>query len=336
MARRKPTFEALSPRFGGFDAFFAVEIVPLAPGLAASRRPWRIWGRRLLILAGLCYLAAAPAALFFYPAALATYRPWAIASCAILLPGVLFSLFGPADGDAPLPVSLPAWTKARRRIAGFFGFEHTPPLKGEALRQFIQACPAPMPALTGRLEARARLVGRIRAGQAAGVSLELLEGALDGAPVAACEFQFGAPSGGAGALLDGRIEGVRRVGLEALELPALPAPPGQARLAAFAATAEMGAMLTAPAILAALAEFVRESGAGGANLAIVDSAARLFYPLSAPMFARPDGPPTRSAIVRALCYYDALVRLAEALAPIFAAPAPSAESAASAGEVAPP
>lgn len=314
MPRSRPSFDALSPRFSGFDAYFQAEIAPFAPALAprAASRPPLPLRLRLLLIAAAAYLALAPFALIFFPAETAQFRPWAIVSFFIILPGVLFGVLAPADAETRLTVAADAWAAARRRIAAFFGFEHAPPLTAAALARFVEICPAPKGA--DRFEARERILGRIRKGPAAGVIVELVEGVVGRAPVAMCAMRFGGAAYGVGALLDDRIPGVDRAGLAPM---ATGLPPGFRALAGFAENTETAARLTAPETLAAFAEIREETASTAVNLAIVDDAARLYFALTEPVFTLGDATPNAMSVGHALHDYDALVRMAEALTPLF-------------------
>lgn len=315
--RPAPSFEALSPRFRGFDAYFRSEIAPHAPALAplASSRPPMPWRLKVLLIAAACYLATAPFALIFFPDQTADFRPWAIVSFFIILPGVLFGVLSPPDPEAKVTVSTDAWNGARRRIAAFFGLEHAPPLADEDLTRFVETCPAPDGG--GGFVAHERIVGRIRKGAAAGVAIELLEGALAGAPVAMCAMRYGGAAHGVGALLDDRIDGVDRAGLApmATDLPA-----GHDRLAAFAENPETAARLTAKATLDAFASIREDTASRAVNLAIVDDAARMYFDLSEPVFTLGEEATGAISVGHALHDYDALVRMAEALTPLFRTP----------------
>ncbi len=314
MDQRTPSFEALSPRFRGFDAYFDAEIAPHAPALiprAAERRRMSV-GLQALIAVAAIYLATAPFALIAYPDATEAFRPFAIVSYFIVLPGVLFGVLAPRDAEAQLSIAADAWAAARRRIAAFFGFDHAPPPRPEALKRFIEICPAPGHAV--RFEARERIVGRIRNGAAAGVVVELVEGALGDVPVAMCAMRFGGRAYGVGALLDDRIPNVDRRGLESMRMPS---PPNARNIAAFAENAEMAERLVNAETLAAFEDIREETASSAVNLAVVDDAARMYFALTEPVFAVGDHAPDAMSVGHALHDYDALVRMAEALTPIF-------------------
>ncbi len=316
MDQRTPSFESLSPRFRGFDAYFDAEIAPHAPALAprAAVRQRMSWRIRLLIAAAAFYLATAPFVLILFPEATADFRPWAIVSYFIVLPGVLFGVMAPQDTETRLSIAGDVWAAARRRIAAYFGFEHAPPQHEDALRAFVEVCPAPP--LAGQFIAHERIVGRVRNGAAAGVVVELVEGMADGAPVAMCAMRFGGKAFGIGALLDERIPGIDRRGLAAL---AAVTPPGHRHLTAYAENQEVADRLANPEILAAFAEIRDDTAAKAVNLAVVDDAARLYFALTEPVFATGGEQPHAMSVGHALHDYDALVRMAETLAPLFRA-----------------
>ena len=313
MDARNTSFDQLSPRFRGFDAYFQAEIAPhapeLAPGAAETKR--MSWGLRALIAAAAVYLATAPLALILFPDETAAFRPWAIVSYFIVLPGMLFGLLAPRDADESLTVAAEAWGQARARIAGFFGLEHAQPLQQAALNQFLAVCPAPADA--SRFVAHERIVGRIRHGAAEGVSLDLIEGELEGKAVAVCALRFPGAAAGIGALLDDRIDGLDRRGLDSLRLEAPSAP----KIVAYADSPKVAERITAPETLATLAEMRETTAANAVNLAIVEDTARLYFALSTPVFSADDDAPDAMAVSHALHDYDAIVRIAEALRPLF-------------------
>lgn len=315
MARRMPSFESLSPRFSGFDLYFKTDIAPKAPALAAAViGGGRSFWRRALAALALAYVGAAATALVFYPAEIDAYRPWAIASLAILAPGLLFALAA-QDGDRRLAAPRASWLVARGRIADFFGLAHAAAPDPATLDNLVAACPAPPGARA--LEPEERIVGRIRTGRARGVEVHLIEGHIDERSAALCEFSFPGRAPGVGALLDDRIEGLPRHGLAELEIDP---PPGHATLAAYAETDAAARRLTDPAILSALVEFREDMDAAAVNLAIVEDTARLFLFLNEPVYVDGGGAPTVSSVGQALHDYDALVRLAEALTRAFDSP----------------
>ncbi|MGZ0186892.1 MAG: hypothetical protein ACKVH0_02630 [Alphaproteobacteria bacterium] len=302
MDQRTPSFEALSPRFRGFDAYFDAEIAPHAPALIprAGERRRMSWGLRLLVAAAAFYLATAPFALIVFPLETADFRPWAIVSYFIILPGVLFGVLSPREAETQLSIAADAWTTARRRIAAFFGFEHAPPPKPEALSQFVEICPAP--ALGGQFLARERIIGRIR------------KGVVGKTPVAMCAMRFGGKAFGVGALLDDRVQGMDRRGLEGMEVPL---PTSYRNLTGFAENQDVADRLTSDATLLAFAEIREETASRAINLSVVDDAARMYFALTEPVFAVGDQTPDAMSVGHALHDYDALVRMAEALTPMF-------------------
>lgn len=314
MAERTPSFEALSPRFQGFDAYFATEIAPDAPALAprASEKRRLSWRLRALLAVAVVYLATAPFVMIFMPEGAAQFRPWIIVSYFIVLPGVLFGLLSPADAETQLAVAADVWGAARRRIAAFFGFEHAPPPEAEALRKFVELCPAP-PAASAFV-AHERIVGRIKAGPAAGVVVELVEGVIGDKPAAIAALRFGGPAYGVGALLDDRIDDVDRRGLESLRCDL---PPGWRHLTAYADGTTVSERLTAAETLSAFAEIREATAAEAVNLALVDDSAKMYLALTAPVFVTGEATPNAMSVSHALHDYDALVRMAEALRPMF-------------------
>lgn len=270
------------------------------------------WRLRVLVALAAVYLASAPFALILFPAETAEFRPWAIVSYFIVLPGVLFGVLSPKDAETKLSVAADVWAGARRRIAAFFGFEHAPPHFGDALNRFVEICPAPD--VADQFDAHERIIGRIRNGPAEGVVVELVEGRVGRAQVAMCAMRFGGKAYGVGALLDDRIGGVSRRGLENM---ATPLPAGVRRLAAYAENEDVAKRLTAPRTLSAFNEIREETAARAVNLALVDDAARLYFALTEPVFAAGDEQPDTMSVGHALHDYDALVRMAEALTPLF-------------------
>lgn len=315
MSKHAPSFDALSPRFQGFDAYFAAEIAPdapaLAPRAAESRR--MSLGLQALLAVAVFYLATAPLGLLLLPEETAPFRPWIIVSYFIVLPGVLFGLLSPNDAEAKLSVAAEAWAMARRRIAAFFGFEHAPPQEPEALREFVELCPAPPSA--SRFVAHERIIGRIKGGPAAGVVVELVEGVIDSQPTAMAALRFGGQAFGVGALLDDRIDGVDRRGLEALRTDL---PSGWRHLTAFADGNAVAQRLTAPETLSAFADIRDTTASTAVNLALVDDSAKMYLALTEPVFVTGESTPDAMSVGHALHDYDALVRMAEALAPLFA------------------
>jgi hypothetical protein len=314
MDQRTPSFEALSPRFRGFDAYFDAEIAPHAPALIprAGERRRMSSGFRLLVAAAAVYLAAAPFALILFPVETADFRPWAVVSYFIILPGVLFGVLSPREAETQLSIAADAWTAARHRIAAFFGFEHAPPPKPEALNRFIEICPTP--ALGGQFLAHERIIGRIRNGAAAGVVVELVEGVVGKMPVAMCAMRFGGKAFGVGALLDNRVQGMDRAGLDGMEV-LLPAR--YRHLSGFAENQDVADRLTSDETLSAFSGIREETAARAVNLSVVDDAARLYFALTEPVFAVGDHTPNAMSVGHALHDYDALVRMAEVLTPMF-------------------
>ena len=315
MAERTPSFEALSPRFQGFDAYFAAEIAPAAPALALGECEKRhlSWRLRALLAVAIVYLATAPFVLFFAPEGAAQIRPCVIVSYFIVLPGVLFGLLLPTDAETQLAVAADAWGAARRRIAAFFGFEHAPPPEAEALRKFVELCPAP-PAASAFV-AHERIVGRIKAGPAAGAAVELVEGLIGDKPAAMVALRFGGPAYSVGALLDDRINGVDRRGLETLRCDL---PSGWRHLTAYTDGATGSERLTATETLSAFAEIQKATAAEAINLALVDDSAKMYLALTVPVFVAEEATPNAMSVSHALQDYDAIVRMAEALRPMFA------------------
>jgi hypothetical protein len=221
-------------------------------------------------------------------------------------------VLSPREAETQLSIAADAWTTARRRIAAFFGFEHAPPPKPEALSQFVEICPAP--ALGGQFLARERIIGRIRNGAAAGVVVELVEGVVGKTPVAMCAMRFGGKAFGVGALLDDRVQGMDRRGLEGMEVPL---PTSYRNLTGFAENQDVADRLTSDATLLAFAEIREETASRAINLSVVDDAARMYFALTEPVFAVGDQTPDAMSVGHALHDYDALVRMAEALTPMF-------------------
>ena len=314
MDQPTPSFEALSPRFRGFDAYFDAEIAPHAPALIPrlGERYRMSWELRLLVAVAAFYLATAPFALILLPTETADFRPWAIVSYFIILPGVLFGVLSPGEAETQLSIAAGAWTVARRRIAAFFGFEHAPPPKPEALIQFLEICPAP--ALGGQFVAHERIIGRIRNGPAADVVVEWVEGVVGRTPVAMCAMQFGGKAFGVGALLDNRVQSMDRSGLEGMEVSV---PSAYRHLSGFAENQDVADRLMSDKTLSAFAEICQETSARAVNLAVVDDAARMYFALTEPVFAVGNQTPNTMSVGYALHDYDALVRLAEALTPMF-------------------
>ncbi len=315
MGQRTPSFEA-SPRFSGFDAYFAAEIAPFAPALAlrpaAPRR--RSWPQRGLIALALVYLVAAPAALWFAPDEMARFRPWAIAGCAFVLIGVLIAFLTPQENEAGPVIADDVWIAARRRIAAFFGLAHTSPPDADELRRLVAA--APGPARAQAFTPIDRIGGVIRRGAATGAQVDFVEGRLAGAPVAVCTIRFDGAAPGLAALLDDRIADVDLAGLAPLTQPPPEAHPG---LAAFAESDGEGknAGTDVAGLADALAAARDALRAKAANLAVVDDAARLYFELEAPIFGAPADRPRIDAVPAALADYDAILRLAERLAAFY-------------------
>lgn len=315
MADRPPSFDALSPRFLGFDAYFETEIAPNAPALAprAGDKPRLSWRLRALLAIAVVYLATAPFILILMPEATQDFRPWMIVSYFIVLPGVLFGLIAPADAETQLSVAADVWGAARRRIAAFFGFEHAPPPDAEALRDFVALCPAP-PDAAAAFVAHERIIGRIKSGPAVGVVVELVEGVIGDQQAAMAALRFGGAAHGVGALLDASVTGVDRRGLESLRVPL---PDGWSHLEAYADGAEAAARLTSAETLTAFADIRETTAAKAVNLALVDDSAKMYLELTAPVFVTGEAKPNAMSVGHALHDYDALVRMAEALRPMF-------------------
>ena len=325
MAERTLSYDALSPRFRGFDAYFAREVVPAAPALAAQSG--RIWPLAALVALGAIYAFSAVAALLFWPAETAGFRPWAIASFVILLPGLVLAV-ATLPSNEPEPVlSAADWRAVRRRVARFFGLDLPPPPGADELSTLVAA--APSPAAASAFEATARVAGVVASGPARGVRLDFVEGVVDGAPAAIFQLAFPGRYGGIAALLDRRIDGVSRAGMAAM---ATTLPESAADLEAYADAPNVAARLTASPNLARLAELGRDIGAPAFNLAIVDDGARLYLPLAEPIFADPAAETAEAGVGLALFDFDALIRFAESLSALFVAPAlgaPAARRAAS-------
>jgi hypothetical protein len=184
---------------------------------------------------------------------------------------------------------------ARRRIAAFFGFEHAPPPKPEALIQFLEICPAP--ALGGQFVAHERIIGRIRNGPAADVVVEWVEGVVGRTPVAMCAMQFGGKAFGVGALLDNRVQSMDRSGLEGMEVSV---PSAYRHLSGFAENQDVADRLMSDKTLSAFAEICQETSARAVNLAVVDDAARMYFALTEPVFAVGNQTPNTMSVGYAL------------------------------------
>lgn len=311
MASPMQSFDALSPRYVGFDAFFRAEIQPIAPGLGHAPRAGPPLPQTILVVLAVAYLAAAPAVLLIYPEETASFRPWALASGGFLLAGVLFAVFGHRGHESRAMVSAGVWADVRGRLAGFFGLSHAPvPASGDLAAALARA-PAPPAAFKVEL----RVVGAISRGAAAGVEVDLMEGAAGGRHAAILAFGFPDKTPGLAALLDDGAPGVDRAGLEpmAVDLPAR----GDRPLSGYAETPAMARRIADPAFLDALAARRAAIGADAVNLAVVDDAARLYLVLSEPWLLAADSPPGAAAVGEALADYDAILRFAETLAPLF-------------------
>jgi hypothetical protein len=145
--------------------------------------------------------------------------------------------------------------------------------------------------------------------------VELVEGVIGDKPAAMAALRFGGPAYGVGALLDDRIDGVDRRGLESLRCDL---PPGWRHLTAYADGTTVSERLTAAETLSAFAEIREATAAEAVNLALVDDSAKMYLALTAPVFVTGEATPNAMSVSHALHDYDALVRMAEALRPMFA------------------
>lgn len=307
------SFDAISPRFRGFDAYFRAEIQPMAPGLARAPRTGAPLWRRLAIAAAVLYLAAAPAALILYPVETADYRPWALASGGVLMLGVLLALAPGGSREPRAVVSANVWSDVRARIARFFGLRHGPAPDRAAIQAAVSRAPAPVGAAALKVETY--VGGVIERGDAAGVVVELIEGRTGGRQAVLLAFGFDRPAPGLAAILDDRIPDVPRQGLEAMAVPA-PLSPTRA-VSIYAENPAMAERIADAAFLEAFSGRLAAMGVDAGNLAVVDGWARLYLALPEPWLIPGDATPGPGAVGEALADYDAVLRLAETLSPLF-------------------
>lgn len=315
MARPSYSFDAISARYAGFDAYFRSHIRPMAPGLAETPNTGMPLTQRLLIATAVLYLAAAPAALIYFPAETEPFRPWALASGGAVLLGLIFTVIGARDRHPHRMVSANVWAEVHNRIAGFFGLAHVDAPTTRELSDALARAPAPGGARGFRV--RLRIAGVIRRGVASASEIDLMEGVYRNRPAAILAIGFQTAAPGLAALLDDRIEGADRDGLDRL---AVSSEDAAARgLSLYAETAAMAKRIRDPAFLDGLRERLDAIGAVAGNLAVVDDAARFFLTFSDPWLVAADSPAGAAAVGEALADYDAILRLAEAVQPLFEA-----------------
>jgi len=308
-------FDALSPRYRGFDAYFARELGPLAPGLTADApKPRSSPGFKALLALSILVIAATPAATYFYPEATLPYRPWAYASCGLLLAGVLLALFGRSArsaGGAP-HVAPEIWAKAVRQVAGFFGLAPAAAPTGADLSQTLALAPVPA---APTFNPGARYGGALRHGAGAGVEVDAIAGQASEAAGLVLVLRFRGKAPGIAAMLDRRIPKTPRAGLEPFARPT-PAVAGPADV--FAENDAVAERLFRPDTLRRIAEASDSLGGKALNIAVVDDQARLYFMLEQPWPMPGDSQPGPDSVAALLAAFDGLAVMAEALAPVFA------------------
>lgn len=308
-------FEALSPRYRGFDPHFAHELGPLAPGLTsnAPRENGSARFKALLALSILVILAT-PAAIHFYPEATLPYRPWAYASCGFLLAGVLLAMCGRSArlGGGAAHVTPEIWARAVEQVASFFGLASAPTPTGADLDQSLAMAPVPT-APTFRPLTCYR--GVLKHGAVAGVAVDAIAGKAGGVMGILIVLRFSEKAPGIAALLDRRISETPRTGLAPF---ARPTPDAAGPVDAFAENDAVAARLFAPTALQGIAAAVASLGATALNIAVVDNEARLYAVLGSAWPLADDSPPGPDSVAALLAAFDSLAIMAEAMAPVFA------------------
>lgn len=312
-------FDALSPRYRGFDAYFAHELGPLAPGLTADAPQagglaGGSVGFKALLALSIVVILATPAAIHFYPDATLPYRPWAYASCGLLMAGVLLALFGRFTrlGGGAAHVAPEIWARAIDQVAGFFGLAPAPVPTGGDIDQTLAMAPVPT---APAFRPRTRYRGAFKHGAVAGVAIDAIAGQTGAATGILFVLRFSQKAPGIAAVLDRRIPETPRTGLAPF---ARPTPDAAGPVDAFAENDAVAVRLFAPGVLQALGDAAVSLGATALNIAVVDDEARLYAVLDSAWPLAADSPPGPDSVVALLAAFDSLAIMAEAMAPVFA------------------